>query len=305
MASVFQKSLNLLKNANDFSTAEVGRTLDSVLGYNTGIELHKEAKKHGYSLGQLIDRVLQSLAHYFTTPDNSQGTRNLSKTTNFLWNYSDGRPDFCCELGSSGVISRIVAILKQMATRPQGEWHVRQLKALMGCLHNAIQGDECIAANRSVYRKAGAFEVLQNWIRSSDMALKVDSLLILSYITNDNESEILEKNDQVVAFLVNLLKNAVESSQHTASIGSVRLSAQELLDGLNQLIIHDANKKVVVKNGGEVIIARMLKSDFSKKERMLAIRALWSLSFDESVRKSNGIQKSIAGEYSMELFHIR
>ncbi|XP_072048355.1 uncharacterized protein [Amphiura filiformis] len=294
MASKFQKSLDLLRATNDYSTVDVGRALDCVLFYKTGdIECQKEARKYGFGLGELFARILKSLGHQFTAPDSSQGTRNLTKITSFFWNYTDSCSDLGIEVGMSGAITCIMTILTKLAKQQEGGWNTKQVNSLMGVLHNSIRPDECITANRSIYRQAGAVKILQNWIHSSEMILKVKSLLILSYITNEDESEILAKNGKAVVFLVSKVKEAVAASNHYAYIGSTYFSANELLKGLCQLIIHDTNKKIVLENGGVPVITRMLMSDFSNEERMLAIKALWSLAFDEAVRKSVAIRESV------------
>ncbi|XP_072049173.1 uncharacterized protein [Amphiura filiformis] len=292
--STFKKSLDLLKNTNDYSTADVGRALDRALFYKTDdIECHEKALKYGFGLGELFVRIMNSLKHQFTAPDNSHGTRNLMKVTTFFWNYSDSCPDLAIELANSGAISCIMTILTKLAEQQESIWNTRQVNSLMGVLHNAIRPDECIAANRSIYRQAGAVAILQNWTDSSQMILKVKSLLILSYITNEDESEILAKNGKAVAFLVSKVKEAVAASNHYAHIGSTYFSVMELLKGLCQLIIHDTNKKIVLENEGVPVITRMLMSDFSHEEQRLATKALWSLAFDETVRKSEAIGKSL------------
>ncbi len=147
---------------------------------------------------------------------------------------------------------------------------------------------------RKAYREANIVKILLNV--KGDFQMKILILLTLSYVVDDNQSDMLRKSDDSIHFLTNLFKKSVESKHHYVrdlDEGPALLySAFELLDGLNHLSVNDANKLDILKHGGVPAIIRMLQPDFTDDERKLATEALWNLAFVDQI-KSTGAEREI------------
>ena len=290
-----KKAVQFLNETNDYTTQEVGTAL-AFLRDAFSKDQHvipQEGTKHG--LGECFQKIWISLSGHYTPSDTSQAGHNLNFMTDLFWNYCNDCPAVGCDLGKYGALDCIINTLKKFEKYPDSKWKSSELNKLLGILHNSVKHDEC-AANRSTCRTAGASEPLKKLIDSSQMLIKLKSLLVFSYIANESDSNILGRDKQAVVFLVDLLKIAVASSAHCAGVAGVSFDPLELLKGLNNLVVNDANKQVVLKNRGiPVIITRMLQSDFTEKEQHTAVMTLWNLSFDEKVRQSNDMKKACQG----------
>ena len=124
------------------------------------------------------------------------------------------------------------------------------------------------------------------------------SLLILAYIVDEKENDMIVKSQDSVQFLTKLFVKAAFSGKHmvdSSSFGEDKTeiySCRELLGGLNHLAVHDANKDAIVEHGGIPAIIRMLQSDFSEDERQLAAEALCNLALKDDIKKNAEMQKA-------------
>ncbi len=144
---------------------------------------------------------------------------------------------------------------------------------------------------RTAYRQANIVNILLNL--EGNFQMKALILLTLSYVVDDNQSDMLRKSDDSIRFLTNLFKEAVESKHHHVSDDhDLMYSAFELLDGLNHLAVNDANKLDILKHGGVPAIIRMLQPDFTEKERKLATEALWNLAFVDQIKSTSEVQNA-------------
>ncbi|XP_072022128.1 uncharacterized protein [Amphiura filiformis] len=279
-----QKTVLLLNKATDYTPKEVREALSFLyhVFWTDQSRTAKEATKHG--LGNLFVKMSKFML--------TQKSEDFSMVVAVFWNYTDDCPELGCDLGRNRAIDYIISLLDGSAPEKFEKKSTQDLFGLLSILHNSIRHDEC-SENRRIYRQAGAVELLKKWVHSSEMVLKVESLLVLAYITNEAESELLGKDDQAVTFLVDMLKKAVQSSDHNVDVKSSGFSAAEILKGLSHLVINDSNKKVVFKSGGVSTINRMLKSDFTAEEQCLAAGTLWKLAFDDTVKQSDDIKESL------------
>ena len=122
-----------------------------------------------------------------------------------FWNYGDQCPDIGCDLGKYGALDVVIATLKKLEAQPDSKWKFNRLLQLLGILHNSAKHERC-AANHSIFRKEEAAEALKKLIDTSQMLIKLDSLMVFSCIASDNDSEILGQD--VIVFLVDLLKES-------------------------------------------------------------------------------------------------
>ncbi|XP_072022129.1 uncharacterized protein [Amphiura filiformis] len=281
-----QKTVLLLNKTTDYTTEEASEALSFLYSifWTDHNRIAKEATKHG--IGKLFVKISRSML--------TRKSEDFRTLVSIFWNYTDGCPELGCDLGRNGAIGYIISLLDGSAPEKLKNKSTRVLFGLLSILHNSIRHDAC-AENRSIYRQAGAVELLKKWVHSSEMVLKVESLLVLAYITNEAQSELLGKDNDAVKFLVDMLQKAVKSRDHNVSVRSSTFSASEILKGLSHLVLNDSNKKVVFKSGGVTTINRMLKSDFTAEEQCLAAGTLWKLAFDDTVKQSDEIKESLRG----------
>ena len=143
--------------------------------------------------------------------------------------------------------------------------------------------------NRAVYRNNNAVAILKSFLEI-DEVWRLQSLMILAYVVNEAESEVLAASKESVQSFTKLLKDAVANEDHVAH-ADVLFSAEELLDAINHLAINDDIKKVVAEEEIIPSIIRMLGEEFSPEEHRTASEGLWNMAFIESIRKSDLIQR--------------
>ena len=292
-----RKAVKFLKETTDYSTKDVENAIDVLRRARNidKIKVTKEARDNG--LAKQYVKIVQSLEVYFTSPDKSkQGAENLEQFLRTFGNYCNRCPDLGIDLAKHGGVDYIVPLLKKLNKEKKNTWLNQRMGGLLSCLYNSIRHGEC-SVNRSAYRKVGAVAVLKKLLETSS---KTQCLLILAYIVDEGESEILGKDKKTVVFLVDLLKKAAKSKDHSVTVDdgdntTSTYALTEVANGLSHLIINDANKKVVFGSGGVPVINSMLTSGFNAEEQTLAAKMLWSLSFDEAIRKSDAIKDSLKG----------
>ena len=88
----------------------------------------------------------------------------------------------------------------------------------MGTLHNIAQDEDSIPKLREI----GIVEAVQPYIDSSSEIKRLASLAILANVVNEEESRILQSNDDLITFMVKSLKKAMHSKIRRCHGWSVR-----------------------------------------------------------------------------------
>ena len=160
--------------------------------------------------------------------------------------------------------------------------------SLLCILQNSIR--QSVSKNRSVYRAADAIPILKRLLKYNNKIIRMMALMILSYVVNEDQREILSSSKIGIGLLLMFHRLAVKGKNHYF----LEFSAFLTLVAINHLAINDANKRVIGKTEGSIpAIIRMLEDDFSDEERKVAANALWNLSFIESIRESELVQSTI------------
>ena len=302
-----KKAVQFLNDTEDYTTLEVGKSLAFLNNayFKDKHLVSKKAAEHGF--GKLFLKIWMPLSDHYKSSDTSQAGYNLDLLICLFWCFTNASPDIACDLGKYKALDCIISTLKKLEQQSENTWKSEQLNQLLGILHNSVQHDEC-AANRSIYRQAEAGKPLKKLTKSSQMLIKLKSLLVFSYIANENDSEILGRDNDAITFLVDLLENAVESDEHSSYVPSKDGSGAsfyvlELLKGLHNLVVNDANKQVVLKHRGIPVITRVLRSNFTEKEQQTAVMTLWNLSFNDKVRQSDDLKKACQGRKKLIQFN--
>ena len=178
-------------------------------------------------------------------------------------------------------------------------------KEILATLHNVIL--EC-PDYRDTYRRANVVNALSK-MQTTDEEIKMLSLLILAYIVDETENDLIVKSQDSVQLLTKLFVESAFSAKHMADSSNFGedktqvYTCRELLSGLNHLAVHDANKEAIVEHGGIPAIIRMLQSDFSEDERQLAAEALSNLALKGDIRKNVEIQKAKSSKEEIIFLH--
>ena len=300
-----KSAVESLQNTSDYSTQEVTNALECLAEYSMkSSSLVTLIAEYLTTLGyaQLFNKMFKSLKpteYLLSRAFDRQAIIKLLQMQNSFWNYTDKHPQLGEYLGKYGGIRLMFQCLSDFCEHENAitnlkDWKLSCIEGILGILHNSIR---LVVNNRSIYRQASCLSILTKYLKSADMLIKVEALLVMSYVANDNESAKLQTADGCVGFLTGLLNNAVQSEDHRTVIGNSTFSALELLGGLKQLSVNDANKMEIVKQGGVCIITRMLQSDFSVQEQTLAAETLWILAFLDLTREDKYIHESTQSKY--------
>ncbi|XP_072050966.1 uncharacterized protein [Amphiura filiformis] len=244
--------------------------------------------------GQLCVKMWKDLSKYLTQNIDSQGLRNARAMMVTFINMTDESPDLCVEMGKNGCIHLLVESLESIEKYLQQQEDVSDLLFLdrmLGMLHNCIR---ISSQNRSIFRQTNAVQVLKSCLKINNRLVQIDCLMILAYIVDEKEREILATSEKGLRLLLHLLKQGVDADGHRVHCGDSDFSVYELIDAINLLAINDVNKVEIEKNDVIPYIIRMLRDDFDDNEKRIAAEALWNLSFIESIRKSEIVQNTIS-----------
>ncbi|XP_072051272.1 uncharacterized protein [Amphiura filiformis] len=246
--------------------------------------------ENGYAA--LFPRMWSALQK-FTVKGNwkSQGFKNLTDMLKGYKYATNISVDFGRELVKVGAIPLLLSAFEKLDHNDKHAYEL--INPILGNLHNIIRVNN---SHRPYYRKENAVTILERFLDSSNIELKMFSLLILAYIVEEDDNKHLGDKG-VIEFLVNLLKAAVSTKSHVAcrsrGLSSLGVySAMEILDGLNHLAVNDDNKVAIDKIKGIPIITRMLQEEFTVEEQRLAAEALWNLAFIEPIRQ-NIVEKGV------------
>lgn len=142
----------------------------------------------------------------------------------FLQNITDNREPNVCKtiLEQSDFLNILIQKLHEWK-----EQHLRQelkendnilLTSTLGILHNIAQDEDSIPKLREI----GIIEAVQPYIDSSSEIKRLSSLAILANVVNEEESKILQSNDDLISFMVKSLKKAMHSKIRRCHGWSVR-----------------------------------------------------------------------------------
>ena len=147
------------------------------------------------------------------------------------------------------------------------------VKAYMGMLHNIVR---LCRDSRKVFRSANAVSILEGYLHSSQDLVKTKAYLILSYIFNETENDIINSTDENIQFIIEILREALENENHFST--KYAFWASEIVCGLNHLAVNDSNKVRILRQGALPLYVDLMQGD-NFEEQNLAVAGLWILAF--------------------------
>ncbi|XP_076083083.1 uncharacterized protein LOC143054087 isoform X1 [Mytilus galloprovincialis] len=188
----------------------------------------------------------------------------------------------------SGIISQQTHFLT-ITTRKLQQWRVTHfsgtdmesvegsdiLEWLMTILHNIAMFEDNVPRVRDV----NCIEAMKPYLDSKDNTIRLLCLATLADLVNESESEILKSNSEVITFLMWTISTALEIEERNCDGWSL----VELARIVHQVARNDNNKRTVVQHGAVPLLVKISGSGNIEEQRE-AVRAIWTLSFDEQNR---------------------
>ena len=227
---------------------------------------------------------------HFFHKDNIKQWRKLKKCLSVLWNTCDINSDVCQDVCNIGLISIMLHALSTVSNTKYSDDDKKQyyIKSILGILHNVVRHN---SDGRLLLRESGGVRALQQLFKSELEMIRAKSLIVLSYIVDETESELLNSNSQLLSFILDIFDRALNSPNHFSN--KYGMCVTEILRGLFNLSASDVNKVQLVQNGILTFYVRLLQEEvlsdtnpLSEEEILLVINGLWALSF-------NGKNKSL------------
>lgn len=166
--------------------------------------------------------------------------KNLQTALSIIWNCTDKSSQLCESLIKTHVLHDLIAELgseKLSGSDLRNENNLYLVKAYLGILHNIVR---LCTDSRRTFRSANSVKILQWYLNSSNDLIKTKSYLILSYIINEEENEIINAKDDNIQFIIDILKEALDSENHFSK--TYAFWALEIVCGLNHLAVNESNK---------------------------------------------------------------
>jgi hypothetical protein len=209
--------------------------------------------------------------------DDTVAFTNLQTALSIIWNCTDKSVSLCDSLARASVVN-------QMLTELEHSWLVEAdltadldlhylVKAYLGVLHNMVR--LCVDIRR-VFRAAGSVGILRLYLRRSQGLVRTKAYLILSYVIDERENDIINATDENIQYIVEILRDALESENHFSQ--KYAFWASEIVCGLNHLAVNDSNKVLLGRMGTIGLYVNLLRAG-SLEEQGLAAAGLWILSF--------------------------
>ncbi|CAM9500750.1 unnamed protein product [Lampetra planeri] len=194
---------------------------------------------------------------------------------NAVWNFSDASLQLAKALGKVGLIKYLLTILKH---EPYRERFKQQnvhylLKASLSILHNVAKAP----ANRQLFRSENAMETVIPYMSIKDNFLKVVAIMLLGYIIDESEAELIMDKSNAISIMVGMLNKAIENGRYKG------FTAEELTEALSLIATSEKNKQKIHDEGAVPIMVQLMRSGKSKEQRFAA-KVVWQISFDEEIR---------------------
>ncbi|MGH0147470.1 UNVERIFIED_CONTAM: hypothetical protein FKN15_010567 [Acipenser sinensis] len=157
-------------------------------------------------------------------------------TFSAIWNFSDASLIFGQELGNLGLIQHLVAILDHKPYKEkQDQKNVYYLvKASLCILHNVAKVHE----NRPLLHQENAVQRVSSYTKVEDELLKVVSIMLLGYIIDEDESDLIMDESGAIENMLRLLQGAL-----TAPNCRCRgYRSEEIAEGLGLIATCEKNK---------------------------------------------------------------
>lgn len=150
-------------------------------------------------------------------PKASQSMTNLKVATKIMWNTTDKSPALCEECIRQRIIQLLLTDLGDLrlaVTEMKDHHRLYLVRGYLGTIHNINR--YCSGEARDICRENGAVKILQQYLKSTWLTLKTTTIMVLSYIINESENDIINATDKHLVYIIKILESAVRSENHFA-----------------------------------------------------------------------------------------
>ncbi|XP_003731304.1 uncharacterized protein LOC100887968 [Strongylocentrotus purpuratus] len=216
------------------------------------------------------------------------------------WNFTDVSDYFCLQMEEDGCLSLIVDWFLYLIESDQAmnKWVDDMIIDAMSILGNACRRVPSLAPKHH-----RAVPALQKFGESEDILIQTIAFMTLAKLVKKEEADKLSTNYTCIVSLLLLLEKSLSDPTHKVEtirqsskkngVCVICLSAEELVQSVDDLAINDNNKQLIVEKGGIHILSKLLERDCSVEEKTSAANGIWRLAFlkknKEQLRKEQGI----------------
>ncbi|KAK3719587.1 hypothetical protein QZH41_004746 [Actinostola sp. cb2023] len=170
--------------------------------------------------------------------ETTEGWIGMSIVRSILWNYSDASLKLGKKIGQCGLLKRFVDDMKRTGPGTiKNEKRKFIVTSAVNILHNCSKASE----NRQVFRDIKAVDILAPFLQAENSEMVTSTLLTLSYITEDNQKDILETDSKTIAILRGILCNATNSDNLRGTTEGTSWSALEIITGIANIAVNQSN----------------------------------------------------------------
>ena len=216
----------------------------------------------------------------------------IKKFLTITWVVCDRNVNFCQYMLKSKIFLFLLSELSSLSSMnyEATDMYLFVVKAVLGILHNISRH---VPNSKWNIRNEGMVTVLRKFLPSHIPMIRLKTLIILSYILNEAENEIISSDDDNFVFIFQVLSDSLKSDDHRSK--KYGMNAFEVLKGINNLAINDENKIRIVRNGALPVFETILATDGFADEKKVTIMTLWSLSFHHFNRRKMRQMPGIMG----------
>ena len=140
--------------------------------------------------------------------------KNFRAVITLLWNVSDKSPSLCEECLQKGVVQMLLHDLtdpRLSVAELKDHYKLYIVKGYLGILTNIIRFH---SDSRDIYRDLGGVKILQQYVRSPLLMVKTKVVMLLSYIVNESENDIINSSEKNIGFIIKVLQSTIEAENH-------------------------------------------------------------------------------------------
>eukprot|EP00057_Strongylocentrotus_purpuratus_P014006 XP_011668480.1 PREDICTED: uncharacterized protein LOC105440240 [Strongylocentrotus purpuratus] len=275
------KSMNDIKKVSQNSNSDRNADLADGVGIDTDFcTMFAYTWKQGDMLQNIEDADQQEeLSH-----ETEQMYTFYKTLLNSGWNFTDKAEYFCLQMEEDGCLSLIVDWFLHLveSDKAMSKWVEDILIKAMSILCNACRKVPSLAP-----RHHRAVPALQTFGESEESVTQIKAFTTLGKLVKKEEADKLSTNYACIVLLLSLLCECLSNPEHESKLSResrhhlqvITLSAEELVQSVDDLAINDNNKRLIVEKGGIPILAKLLQRDCSVKEKTSAANGIWRLAF--------------------------
>ncbi|XP_019632062.1 PREDICTED: uncharacterized protein LOC109475740, partial [Branchiostoma belcheri] len=197
--------------------------------------------------------------------------------------YSGCSSNFAEELGKAGIIPILLQDLQEVEkTGNTKRIHKQILDNSLGIMYNISR---MASSTRPFFKESGAIDVLKPYLKAEKKPkVRIWAILILAYVIDEKENLEIVANPDVILFLVEMFKDAVDDETRVVH----RFTATELAMAVERLAVNDTsedNNKLTLVAKGVLPPLIQLMTEGHEEEQIHAIKAICQLAFHPTNRE--------------------